>query len=442
MGIFRPCIGACLLIGAQFLMTSSSAARPVQTLPPIQLGMIEAMSGPFANAGEAVQRNMQWAIEKVNARGGVKVAEGRRLLQLKVFDNKQAVDESLLQLRALTDQQIPFVLQGNSSAVAAGLLDAINKHNDRSAERVLFLNYSAVDPQLTNEKCSFWHFRFDAHADMRMHALTEVIRQDNRAKKIYLIGQDYSFGRQVAQAARTQLASKRPDISIVGEELHPIGKVKDFAPYISKIRASGADAVITGNWGNDLTLLVKAAREAGLLLRFYTFYGNGLGAPAALGEAGVGRVRAVAEWHSNVGNLGKHSPTLATNNATKNSATSDAFYAAFRQRYPAAKDDYVHLRMQVMIEMLVAAIEKAGSTDAVKVAYALEGAQFSNGFHQAQMRKQDHQLLQPLYVSVMAKQSDGNIRFDNEGSGFGFKTELFLNQEQSSLPSTCQMRRF
>lgn len=442
MGIFRPCIGACLLIGAQLLMTSSSAARPVQTLPPIQLGMIEAMSGPFANAGEAVQRNMQWAIEKVNARGGVKVAEGRRLLQLKVFDNKQAVDESLLQLRALTDQQIPFVLQGNSSAVAAGLLDAINKHNDRSAERVLFLNYSAVDPQLTNEKCSFWHFRFDAHADMRMHALTEVIRQDNRAKKIYLIGQDYSFGRQVAQAARTQLASKRPDISIVGEELHPIGKVKDFAPYISKIRASGADAVITGNWGNDLTLLVKAAREAGLLLRFYTFYGNGLGAPAALGEAGVGRVRAVAEWHSNVGNLGKHSPTLATSNATKNSATSDAFYAAFRQRYPAAKDDYVHLRMQVMIEMLVAAIEKAGSTDAVKVAYALEGAQFSNGFHQAQMRKQDHQLLQPLYVSVMAKQSDGNIRFDNEGSGFGFKTELFLNQEQSSLPSTCQMRRF
>lgn len=442
MGIFRPCIGACLLIGAQLLMTSSSAARPVQTLPPIQLGMIEAMSGPFANAGEAVQRNMQWAIEKVNARGGVKVAEGRRLLQLKVFDNKQAVDESLLQLRALTDQQIPFVLQGNSSAVAAGLLDAINKHNDRSAERVLFLNYSAVDPQLTNEKCSFWHFRFDAHADMRMHALTEVIRQDNRAKKIYLIGQDYSFGRQVAQAARTQLASKRPDISIVGEELHPIGKVKDFAPYISKIRASGADAVITGNWGNDLTLLVKAAREAGLLLRFYTFYGNGLGAPAALGEAGVGRVRAVAEWHSNVGNLGKHSSTLATSNATKNSATSDAFYAAFRQRYPAAKDDYVHLRMQVMIEMLVAAIEKAGSTDAVKVAYALEGAQFSNGFHQAQMRKQDHQLLQPLYVSVMAKQSDGNIRFDNEGSGFGFKTELFLNQEQSSLPSTCQMRRF
>lgn len=436
MSILRRCYGACILAGAQLLMVSANAAPSAPTLPPIQLGMIEAMSGPFANAGEAVQRNLLWAIEKVNARGGVKLADGKHLLQLKVFDNKQAVDESLLQLRALTDQKIPFVLQGNSSAVAAGLLDAINKHNARSAERVLFLNYSAVDPQLTNEKCSFWHFRFDAHADMRMHALTEVIRQDNRAKKVYLIGQDYSFGRQVAQAARAQLASKRPDISIVGEELHPIGKVKDFAPYISKIRASGADAVITGNWGNDLTLLVKAAREAGLLLRFYTFYGNGLGAPAALGEAGVGRVRAVAEWHPNVGNVGK--PSQAANDAS----TSDGFYAAFRQRYPAAKDDYVHLRMQLMIEMLVSAIEKAGSTEAVKVAHALEGAQFNNGFHRAQMRKQDHQLLQPLYVSVMAKQSDGEIRFDNEGSGFGFKTELFLNQEQSSLPSTCQMQRF
>ncbi len=424
----------CASLFCCFVQTAQ-ANKASAELPPIQLGMIEAVSGPFANAGEAVQRNLQWTIEKINARGGVKLADGRHLLQLKVFDNKQAVDESLLQLRTLTDQGIPFVLQGNSSAVASALIDAINKHNERvekSQQRVLLLNYSAVDPQLTNAQCSFWHFRFDAHADMRMHALTEVIRQDSRAKKVYLIGQDYSFGRQVAAAAKAQLASKRPDISIVGEELHPIGKIKDFAPYISKIRASGADAVITGNWGNDLSLLVKAARDAGLLVRFYTFYGNGLGAPAALGEAGVGRVRAVAEWHPNAGNTAVRGAQSA----------SDAFYLAFRQRFPEPKDDYVHLRMHIMLEMLVAAIEKAGSTDAVKVAHALEGAQFSNAFHHAVMRRDDHQLLQPLYVSVMQKLADGNIRFDNEGSGYGFKTELFLDQAASTLPSTCKMKRF
>lgn len=394
-------------------------------MQPIRIGMIDGLSGTFANAGEAVVRNLQWAIERVNANGGVKLPDGKHPLVLTTFDNKQGVEDSLVEFRRLTDQQIPFVVQGNSSAVAMALVDAVNKHNAREpGNRVLFLNYSAVDPALTNEKCSYWHFRFDASADMRMHALTEVIKDDTRAKRIYLIGQDYSFGRLVAKAARAQLAAKRPDIAIVGDELHPIGKIKDFAPYIAKIKASGADAVITGNWGNDLTLLVKAAREAGLTTKFYTFYGNGLGAPAAIGDAGVGRVRAVAEWHPNAGN-----------------AASDAFYLAFKKRYPQPKDDYVHLRMHAMIDMLVAAIEKAQTTEAAAVAKALEGARFHSAFHEATMRAADHQLIQPLYVSVMQKLSDGNIRFDNEGSGYGFKTERYLPAAATALPSTCVMQR-
>ncbi|MEB0134236.1 branched-chain amino acid ABC transporter substrate-binding protein [Actimicrobium sp. CCC2.4] len=410
-------LAACLL---GFGLTTQAA------LPPIRIAMIEGMSGPFANAGDAVQRNVQLAIEVVNARGGVRQKDGRHLLELSVFDNKQTIDESLTALRHVTDRHIPFVLQGNSSAVAAGLIEAINKHNDRSPDnRLLFLNYSAVDPVLTNEKCSFWHFRFDANADMRMQALTDVIEGDSRASKVYLIGQDYSFGHQVATAARSMLGAKRPDIRIVGDEFHPIGKVKDFSPYAAKIRASGADTVITGNWGNDLTLLVKAARESGLNLKFYTFYGNGLGAPAAIGDAGVGRVRAVAEWHPNVGG-----------------AASDAFYQSFRQRYPQAQDDYVHLRMRVMIEMLVSAIEQAGSTEAARVARALEGARFANGFHDATMRATDHQLLQPLYVSVMQKQGEGGVRFDNEGSGYGFRTERYLPMPATAQPSTCKMTRY
>ncbi len=396
---------------------------------PITLGMIDGMSGPFANAGEAVARNLHMAIDTVNARGGVRLPDGRHPLRLEIFDNKQGVEESLIELRRLTDKRIPFVLQGNSSAVAAALVDAVERHNRRSPDnRALFLNYSAVDPALTNAQCSFWHFRFDADANMRMHALTEVVRNDRQAKRVYLIGQDYSFGRMVAEAARTQLAAKRPDIAIVGNELHPIGKIKDFAPYVAKIKASGADTVITGNWGNDLTLLVKAAREYGLDAKFYTFYGNSLGAPAAIGDAGVGRVRAVAEWHPNAGGM-------------QAGTASDGFYRAFHQRYPQPQDDYPLLRMHVMIEMLVQAIEQAGSTEARAVAFAFEGAHYRNAFHDATMRAADHQLLQPLYVSVMQRVSDGSIRFDNEGSGYGFRTERRLATEDTILPTTCNMRR-
>lgn len=410
---------------------AARAAAPAAPAEPIRLAMIEGLSGSFANAGEAVFRNLLWAVERVNARGGVKLAGGSRPLVLLRFDSKGITEEALSLLRAAAEQGAPFILQGNSSATAAALVDAIEKHNQREPQRrLLFLNYSAVDPVLTNERCSYWHFRFDAHADMRLAALTDVLRDDRSVQRVYLIGQDYSFGQQVAKSARAMLAAKRPDIEIVGDEMHPMGRVKDFLPYAAKIKAANAQAVLTGNWGNDLTLLVRALKEVGSEAKLYTFYGNALGAPAAIGEAGVGRVLAVAEWHPNVGD-----------------AASDAFYAAFRKRFPEPRDDYVHVRMQALVEMLAGAIEKAGGTEAAAVARALEGASFDAakaglpGLHQATMRAADHQLQQTMVVSVMDRAGAPGVKHDVEGSGFGFRTLRRLDAAAVSQPSTCRMAR-
>ncbi|WP_396437869.1 branched-chain amino acid ABC transporter substrate-binding protein [Limnohabitans sp.] len=396
-----------------------------QSPAPIRLALIEGLSGPFANTGEAVVRNIAWAVERVNARGGVKTAQGMRPMVLERYDSKGQSEEALSALKSAIDDGAQVVLQGNSSANAAALIDAINKHNEREpTRRVLFLNYSAVDPALTNEKCSFWHFRFDAHADMRMAALMQVLREDQSIKSAYLIGQDYSFGQAVLREARRQLGMQRPDVQIVGDELHPMGRVKDFLPYAAKIKASGAQAVITGNWGNDLTLLVKAAREAGYEGKFYTFYGNALGAPAAIGEAGLGRVIAVADWLPNV-------PGEA----------SAQFYKSFRQRFPKPSEDYVHVRMQLMIEALAQAVEKAGDTDPVAVALQLEKARVGIAGQSGSMRAQDHQFQQPLVVGVMARQGTPGVPFDVEGSGYGFKVVRQIKAEQARLPSTCQMVR-
>ena len=396
-----------------------------QTSAPIKLALIESLSGPFANTGEAVVRNIVWAIERVNARGGVKTAQGPRLLELLRYDSKGQNEEALSALRAAIDDGAQVVLQGNSSAQALVLVDAINKHNEREpGKRVLFLNYSAVDPVLTNEKCSFWHFRFDAHADMRMSALMQVLRGDRKVKSAYLIGQDYSFGQAVLREARRQIEEQRPDLKIVGEELHPVGRVKDFLPYATKIKASGAQAVITGNWGNDLTLLVKAAREAGYEGMFYTFYGNALGAPAAIGEAGVGRVLAVADWLPNV--PGKESA---------------AFYKAFRERFPKPQEDYVHLRMQLMIEALAQAIDKAGSAEPLAVARQLEKARVGMAGQLGYMRAEDHQFQQPLVVGLMQRQGEPGVPFDVEGSGYGFRVIQTLKPEQARLPHSCRMVR-
>ncbi|MFE8644167.1 branched-chain amino acid ABC transporter substrate-binding protein [Sphingomonas sp. NCPPB 2930] len=421
--------GAAALCASVFAVSAQApaapAAAPAATARPIRIAMIESLSGPFANTGEAVFRNLVWAIDRVNARGGVALPGGARPLQLQRYDSKGQNEEALSALRAAIDDGAGFVVQGNSSATAAALVDALEKHNRRDpARRMLFLNYSAVDPALTNEKCSFWHFRFDAHADMRMAALMQMLQADRALRRVYLIGQDYSFGQGVLREARRQLAATRPDVEIVGEELHPMGRVKDFAPYAAKIRASGAQAVITGNWGNDLTLLVKSARESGFDGSFYTFYGNALGAPAALGDAGVGRVIAVADWLPNVPG-----------------AQSEAFYASFRQRYPKPADDYVHMRMQLMVEALARSIARAGTAEPLAVARQLETADVELQGQRGHMRAADHQFQQGLVVGVMDRQGAPGVKFDVEGSGYGFRVIKALTPAQAELPTTCQMQR-
>ena len=418
-------------LGAAVAPVSASwaqTAAAVAPAKPVKVALIESLSGAFANTGEAVYRNIYWALERVNARGGVQLPAavgGPRPLALERYDSKGQNEEALSALRAAIDDGAQVILQGNSSATAAVLIEAINKHNEREPnKRVIFLNYSAVDPILTNEKCSFWHFRFDAHADMRMAALMEVMREDLGVKSVYLIGQDYSFGQAVLREAKKQLAAQRPDVAVVGEELHPVGRVKDFAPYAVKIKTSGAQAVVTGNWGNDLTLLVKAAREVGYEGSFYTFYGNALGAPAAMGDAGIGKVVAVADWLPNVPG-----------------AQSEAFYQSFRERFPKPQDDYVHMRMQLMVEALAQSIERAGSTDAVAVARQMENANVQLSGQGGSMRAADHQFQQALVVGVMDKKGAPGVKFDVEGSGYGFRVVRQIPAAKAQQPHSCQMQR-
>ncbi|SDN23262.1 branched-chain amino acid ABC transporter substrate-binding protein [Polaromonas sp. JS666] len=413
------------LFTALCLCAALGAGAQTAGQPPVRIALIESLSGAFANTGEAVFRNLVWATERVNARGGVKLAGGPRNLVVERYDSKGQNEEALAALRSAIDDGVTIIAQGNSSAIAAVLIDAINKHNEREPKkRVLFLNYSAVDPILTNEKCSYWHFRFDAHADMRMAALMDVLKDDKALKSIYLIGQDYSFGQAVLREARKQLGAQRPDVQIVGDELHALGRVKDFIPYAAKIKASGAQAVLTGNWGNDLTLLIKAAREVGYEGKFYTFYGNALGVPGALGEAGVGKVVAVADWFPN-----------------EAGAQSEAFYQSFRQRFPKPQDDYVHMRMQLMVEALAQSLDKAGSTEAGAVAAQLERGAVNFAGHQGAMRALDHQFQQPLLVALMGKQGSPGVKFDVEGSGYGFRVIKTISPERAEQPSSCKMVR-
>jgi branched-chain amino acid transport system substrate-binding protein len=390
----------------------------------IRVAYIDPLSGPFAQTGEQGLAEFRFAVDQINRRGGVL---GGQKLEVVPFDNKVSPQESLNQLKRVIDQGIRFITQGNSSAVAGALIEAVNRHNERNpGKEILYLNYAAVDPAYTNEKCSFWHFRFDAHSDMKMESLTTYMAGQKNIKKVYLINQDYSFGHAVRKAAREMLARKRPDIQIVGDDLHPLGKVTDFAPYVAKMKAAGTDSVITGNWGQDMSLLIKAGRDAGLNVDWYTYYAGGLGTPSAMGEAAAGKVKIIAEYHSNVAN----------NKAAK-------WDAEYRKQAPKGNPDFYFLRGKIMWEMFARAINQAKSADPKAV--ALEGMRHEGDLGEVEMRKSDHQLIQPLYVFTLQKSAarggPKEARLDMEGSGLAPVTDARLEAYTSAQPTSCQMKR-
>jgi branched-chain amino acid transport system substrate-binding protein len=411
---------AALLLSAAVLATILPTA--VRSEDAIKIAFIEGLSGPFANVGEIGLRHYQIAAEAVNARGGVL---GGLKFEIVPFDHKTSPQEAQLVFKQAADQGIRYIAQGNGSSVALALTDAVAKHNERYPDKsVIFLNYAAVDPALTNEKCNYWHFRFDADGDMKMQALTNYMAQQKGIKKVYLINQDYSFGQAVAKAARAMLAAKRPDIEIVGDDLHPLGKVKDFAPYVAKIKSSGADSVITGNWGNDLALLVKAGKEAGLKADYYTYYTGAAGAVTAFGEAGAGHVKQVTTWHSNIG--GKQAGDHNT---------------AYRTRFPDVKDDLYYSTIRESVNALALAIEKARSADPAKVAPALENISFEDDSGEIYIRADNHQLIQPLYISTLVKANGKDVKYDVEKTGLGFRTDARVEGKDTVMPTTCKFQR-
>ena len=392
------------------------AAVPAQAQGTLKIAYIDPLSGGAASAGILGQKHFSYFADKINAAGGV---NGQKL-EVVAFDNKISPQESLIILKKATDEGIRFVSQGNGSLVAHAITDAVLKHNERNpGKEVLYLNYAAVDTALTNEKCNFWHFRFDADADMKMEALTSFMAKQPGIKKVYLINQDYSFGKAVAAAARMMVKKKRPDVEIVGDELHPLQKVADFSPYIAKIKASGADSVITGNWSNDMVLLVKAAKDAGLKVDWYTYYAGALGTPTAIGKDGVGHVKQVTEWHKNV------------------MPEADPDQIAYEKRFTGKEDDFSYWRLKTMFEMLVAAMKKAGSNDPVRVAKVLEGLKYKTALGEVEMRADNHQILQPLFISTMSDKA----KYDVERTGLGFVTNGRVEAQDTATPSTCKMDR-
>ncbi|RZI65956.1 branched-chain amino acid ABC transporter substrate-binding protein [Variovorax guangxiensis] len=400
---------------AAVVLLSAAAGALAQKGETVKIAWLDPLSGLMAAVGTNQLKTTQFLAEEFNRKNlsGVK-------FEVIGIDNKLSPQETTSALRSAQDQGARYVMQGNGSGPALAIIDAIEKNNARNpGKEMLFMNYAAVDPDLTNSKCSYWHFRVDADTSMKMEALTTFMKDQPEIKKVYLLGQNYAHGVQVAKYAKEGLKAKRPDIQIVGEDLHPLAQVRDFSPYIAKIKQSGADSVITGNWGSDLALLLKSANDAGLDVRFFTYYAYGTGAPTAMGSASDGKVYAVGYGHYNMGGDIQKS------------------IDGFKKKM---NDDMVQTSIHHVFSLLDHAFAQTRSTDPVKVAAALEGMKFKSFNGEVEMRKADHQLQQGLFITRWEKKS-AKYPYDGENTGYTLAPVKYYEPYVASTPTSCQMKR-
>ena len=402
------------------LLTLGGASQAQQQT--YKIAYIDPLSGPFANVGELMLMHTQYAIEEINAKGGVL---GGTRLQLLQFDSKLSAQESQSALQAAIDQGAKAIVTGGSgSSVVTALVQSVARWNQRNpGKELIVLNHSSIDPEMTGKTCSFWHFQTEANTAMKMKALANYIKKTPDVKKVYLLNQDYAHGKQWASYGRQLVGLARPDVQFVGETLHPIGRVKDFSPYIANIKQSGADSVITGNWGQDMTLLLKAAGDAGYNLRYFNHSAGSVpGTVLAVSQAKLGQLTWVAEWH----------PGQA------DTPRVDALAKAYKAK---TGKDFLAPRIDFTPRLLAAAINKAGSTDTVKVAYALEDMRFDSVVGPIRMRAEDHQLLLPQVVNTIAPVDGKSVKSGWEGTSYGFRTDAVYAGNELAQGSDCKMVR-
>lgn len=407
-------VARVLCVAALLAMACGGAgARQVETL---KIAVIDPLSGSGAVTGVNQLKTAEFFAGILNrSRSG-----NEPKYEILALDSKLSAAEAAIQVQAAIDRGARYIVQGNGSAVALAISEAVARHNAASpGKEVIYVNQAAIDPALTNEKCSFWHFRVDADVSMRMEAVSAFVKDRPDIRKVYLLNQNYSFGQQVSRYAREGIKSKRPDVEIVGDEFVALSQTRDFAPHVARIKASGADTIITGNWGTDMSLLAKAALDAGYGGKFITFYADRAGTPQAFGVAGLGRVYVVAATHGNMGGM------------------ADLLAQRFKLQF---KEDLQSFQVLYSLMLIDEGIKRARSIEPTAVALAMEGLRFQGFNGEVAMRRQDHQAQQSLFLLAMGKTS---TKYPNglENTEFTLIPEKRYEAHVASTPTSCQMAR-
>jgi branched-chain amino acid transport system substrate-binding protein len=405
---------ALVLSGALVCSVSQVSAEP------LKVAIIETLSGPNALSGKLILTSIKYGIANLEAQKAW--PDGIQLLE---YDNQSGPSEAADKLKAAINDGAQVVFQGASSAIAGQITSDIQKHNSRNpGKEILYMNVGGNIMEFTGSKCHFYHFRWNANTEMVFKSQFIAAKEaGNLGKKVYVIGQNYSWGQDVQNY--TKELSKSFDYSVVGEVLHDVAKIQDFAPYVAKIKDTNPDSIVTGNWSNDLLLLMKAAGDTGLKARFFT---SALDQPGNIANAGDTA-------------LGHYIGTtyLPDANGEKTAKFAEDFKAK-TGAYPVNLNGQTAFGVMGLGAGLKAMNPKVGDKmDVKKLAYALENIVVDTPMGPTKMRAEDHQALTPMAVAVVSKTA--KYKVDNTDNGF--QTIKLVSGEQATGPvqSSCKMER-
>ncbi len=387
---------------------------------PIKIGILETLSGPQASSGQAYRAAVRYAVDKINASGGWN-GESVQLLE---YDNQGGPSGAAVKLKAAISDGAQIMVQGASSAIAGQITEDVRKYNMRNpGKEVVFLNLGADASELTGKKCNFYHFRFSGNAMIRTKALVQAMKEDGvLGDRVYSINQNYSWGQDMEKAIVGY--STLGDYRVVNKTLHDTNKIQDFSPYVAKIAAADVDTVITGNWSNDLLLLMKSSKSAGLKARFGAVYLDQPGNLANAGDVALGHYVA----HTFNGEFG--------------GAESEQFMADYQAKTghaPVFIEPQAVWGMAMVADALKRVEPVDGAFNVNSFAKALENTTIKAPMGEMSMRAADHQVQLPVVVSKVSR--DAKIKAD--GTDMGFELVKVFNAQEASSPTqaSCQMQR-
>jgi len=378
----------------------------VPTGDTIKIAVVAPFSGPATIIGQVYYISVLWAAHDINKRGGIFVDGKKKLIQVIKADTMSQPDPCKKISERMVLQEKVHVLWGTAGS---NLMKIVNEVADKY--KVIAMNTAALSDELQDAT------NFSRYSFMTCWSTEQVGRGiayyygqiRKKEKKFYILCQDYLFGHDLAAGFKRGLKEYYPGAQVVGEDYHKLF-LTDFAPYLTKIKASGAEVVFTGDWIPDAANLVKQARQLGIKLPFAHIY---LDDPNFLHEVGVEGSKGLVQltWY------GSENPTFKTPEQIEfykkwNNQWKNKWKAPYNTRLFEHPSGGIGSYIE-QTYWLFSVIERAASLDPEKIIKVWEGDSYQYGNGKImKMRACDHKAIQDLHIVEYVAPEEQKVSFN------------------------------